>query len=58
MGRPVVRGGKRFGRPAVRFSDPEGLALMLVADGDQGGERVAWPDSRSPRSTNSMALTP
>ena len=48
MGRPVVRGVERFGRPAVRFSDPEGLALMLVADGDDGSERVAWPESPVP----------
>jgi glyoxalase family protein len=48
MGQPVVRGVERFGRPAVRFSDPEGLALMLVVDGDEGSERVAWPDSPVP----------
>jgi glyoxalase family protein len=39
---------ERFGRAAMRFADPEGLALLLVADGDGGAERVAWPSSPVP----------
>jgi glyoxalase family protein len=47
-GLTVERDLQRFGRPAVRFSDPEGLALLLVVDGDAGSERIAWPQSPVP----------
>ena len=57
IGRPVVRGVERFGRPAARFSDPEGLALMPVADGDDGSERGRGPRVRSRRTIDFMALT-
>jgi glyoxalase family protein len=47
-GLSVEGGVERFGRAAVRFADPEGLTLVLVADGDRGSERVAWPSSPVP----------
>src|SRR4051812_6060816 len=47
-GLSVEAGVERFGRAAVRFADPEGLTLLLVADGDRGSERVAWPPSPVP----------
>jgi glyoxalase family protein len=47
-GLSVEVGIERFGRAALRFADPEGLALVVVADGDGGNERVAWPSSPVP----------
>jgi glyoxalase family protein len=57
-GLSVEGGVERFGRAAVRFADPEGLTLLLVAAGGCGSERVAWPLSAVPEELQVPGWTP
>jgi len=41
------RGPKRFGQEVIRFADPDGLILELIAS-DRESEVEAWPESSMP----------
>lgn len=44
-GTPVERAGKRFGQEVLRFADPDGLKLELVANSGAAATGPAWKDS-------------
>jgi glyoxalase family protein len=47
-GAPVERSGKRFGEEVLRFADPDGLKLELVAHSGAAVTDRAWKDSSVP----------
>ena len=42
------RAPKRFGQDIIRFADPDGLMLELIASSEPAGEVEAWPESSVP----------
>ena len=42
------RAPKRFGQEIIRFADPDGLMLELIASSEPAGEVEAWPESSVP----------
>jgi glyoxalase family protein len=47
-GTPAERSGKRFGEEVLRFADPDGLKLELIAHAGMASRGQAWRDASVP----------